>query len=212
MLSLLKSPARNSRILENLDRSKPSGISLEIVRSDLETYSFTRREQFPTHENLIWQITEGYVRSITWSESGEVMTLGIWGPTDFFGQSLSIVDPYQVECLTNVKAVACQPVETRMVPVLLNNVLLNNSQQTEKLLSVMQMRCMRDRLLSVLDWLSERFGQVYPMGRTIGLGLTHQQFAELAGTTRVTVTRLLHALESAGKIHRLPRRNIMLLR
>jgi CRP-like cAMP-binding protein len=206
MLSLLKSPARNSRILENLDRSKPSGISLEIVRSVLATHSFTRREQFPTHENLIWQITEGYVRSITWSESGEVMTLGIWGPTDFFGQSLSIVDPYQVECLTNVKAVACQPVGAQMVPLL-----LNNSQQTEKLLSVLQTRCMSDRLLGVLDWLSERFGQVYPMGRTIGPGLTHQQLAELAGTTRVTVTRILQALESRGKLRRLPKRNILLL-
>ncbi len=207
MLSLLTSPARNSRSLESLDRSNPSGRSLEIVRSDLATYSFIRREQFPTHENLIWQITEGYVRSITWSESGEVMTLGIWGPTDFFGQALSIVDPYQVECLTNVKALACQPLGAKMVPVL-----LSNSQQTEKLLSVLQMRCTSDRLLGVLDWLAERFGQVYPRGRTIGPGLTHQQFAELAGTTRVTVTRLLHALESAGKIHRLPRRNIMLLK
>ena len=48
------------------------------------------------------------------------------------------------------------------------------------------------------------------MGRLIDLRLTHQDLAELLGTTRVTVTRSLIQLEQQGLIQRLSLQRIVL--
>lgn len=56
------------------------------------------------------------------------------------------------------------------------------------------MRPIEDRLFQLLIWLGERFGRVNSMGVSLLLGemhLTHRNLAELAGSTRVTVTKLL---------------------
>jgi CRP-like cAMP-binding protein len=44
----------------------------------------------------------------------------------------------------------------------------------------------------------------------IDLRLTHQDIAEIIGSTRVTVTRLLNAFEKQGIIQRMQRRFIVL--
>jgi CRP-like cAMP-binding protein len=192
------------------DRSSSSSITRQLanlmIASDQPSI-FNRREQMPVHDELLWQILEGQVRTLTWDDEGNLTTLGIWGPTDFLGQPFSIVSPYQIECLTSVKAIRrSMPAAPETMSILLNNI-----QQTEKLMSILQVKSMGDRIYKILDWLSERFGRAYPLGKTVGLGLTHQQIADLAGTTRVTVTRLLQILEADKRICRLPKRHIMLL-
>jgi CRP-like cAMP-binding protein len=194
----------------DFDRSSSSSITRQLanlmIGSDQPSI-FNRREQMPVHDELLWQILEGQVRTITWDDEGNLTTLGIWGPTDFLGQPFSIVSPYQIECLTSVKAIRCpMPAPPQTMSILLNNI-----QHTEKLMSILQVKSMSDRIYKILDWLSERFGRSYPLGKTVGFGLTHQQIADLAGTTRVTVTRLLQVLEADKKICRLPKRHIMLL-
>ena len=44
------------------------------------------------------------------------------------------------------------------------------------------------------------FGETTPAGRRLLVKLTHQEVAESIGSTRVTITRLLQALERDGKI------------
>jgi CRP-like cAMP-binding protein len=194
------------------DRSPAASITRQLARLNLTSSDqpllFSRREQMPVHDELLWKILEGQVRTLTWDDEGNLTTLGIWGPTDFLGQPFSIVAPYQIECLTPVKAIRSpMPAAPQAMPILLNNL-----QQTEKLMSILQIKSMSDRIYKILDWLSERFGHAYPLGKTVGLGLTHQQIADLAGTTRVTVTRLLQILEADKRICRLPKRHIMLPR
>jgi CRP-like cAMP-binding protein len=196
----------------DFDRSPAACISRQLTKLNLNTSDqpllFNRRDQIPVHDQLLWQILEGQVRTVTWDDEGNLTTLGIWGPTDFLGQPFSIVAPYQIECLTSVKAVRCpMPAAPQTMSILLNNV-----QQTEKLMSILQIKTMTHRIYKILDWLSERFGRSHPTGKTVGLNLTHQQIADLAGTTRVTVTRLLQVLESDERIHRLPKRHIMLIK
>jgi CRP-like cAMP-binding protein len=196
----------------DFDRSPSACISRQLTKLNLNTSDqpllFNRRDQIPVHDQLLWQILEGQVRTVTWDDEGNLTTLGIWGPTDFLGQPFSIVAPYQIECLTSVKAVRCpMPAAPQTMSILLNNV-----QQTEKLMSILQIKTMTHRIYKILDWLSERFGLAYPMGKSVGFGLTHQQIADLAGTTRVTVTRLLCLLEADEKIRRLPKRHIILLK
>jgi hypothetical protein len=33
-------------------------------------------------EGLTWRIHEGYLRTATWNEEGDAITLGLWGPGD----------------------------------------------------------------------------------------------------------------------------------
>jgi CRP-like cAMP-binding protein len=67
----------------------------------------------------------------------------------------------------------------------------------------------RDRLLRLFNWLAARFGEVTPTGKLLQIGMTHQQIAELAGTTRVTATRLINQLEEDQHIQRLTKRRLL---
>lgn len=102
----------------------------QIRSSKPRIYRFDRGDQLPNYSDFIWQITDGYVRSITWTDDAEIITLGIWGRYDFAGQMLSTIFPYILECLTSVTAVLCADPLARM-----HEILLHNLQQTEQLLA-----------------------------------------------------------------------------
>jgi CRP-like cAMP-binding protein len=61
-----------------------------------------------------------------------------------------------------------------------------------------------------LAWLGDKFGRQVKQGKLIELPLTHQELADIMGTTRVTVTRLINQLEQEGIISR-PRRHIIIV-
>jgi CRP-like cAMP-binding protein len=61
------------------------------------------------------------------------------------------------------------------------------------------------RLLARLRSLAERFGHPVPGGQMIGLRLTHDDLADLCGTTRETVTRSMRLLTRSGLVE-VPRR------
>jgi CRP-like cAMP-binding protein len=176
-----------------------------IAPESPKIYQFQRGDNLPDRADQIWQITSGYVRSLTWSADGELTTLGIWGQQDFLSHGLSIVAPYQLECLTPVTAILCRYSTHQLYEILLHNI-----QQTEKLLAISHQRHLSDRLLSLLHWLGERFGTPSDGGQLLQIGMTHQQIADLAGTTRVTATRLLSQLAAARQIQRLPKRQLLI--
>lgn len=47
-----------------------------------------------------WQIKKGLVRTLTWTEEGDLVTLGLWGVGDYVGQALAEVAPFQIECIS----------------------------------------------------------------------------------------------------------------
>lgn len=71
--------------------------------------NFSYREQLPLHPNQLWIIERGAVRTLTWNEGGELVTLGLWGPSEVVGQPLSALKAYQIECLTAVEATLLMP-------------------------------------------------------------------------------------------------------
>ncbi|AVH70904.1 Crp/Fnr family transcriptional regulator [Nostoc sp. 'Lobaria pulmonaria (5183) cyanobiont'] len=168
---------------------------------------FTRREVIPPHNDVLWRIENGAVRTLTWSEDGTFITLGYWGLGDLIGYPLSRVKPYQIECLTGV--------EVSIVPPHLwhqdINALLSHIQQTEDLLSIVHRKPISLRLWQFLVWLSKKFGRDVDKGKLIDLNVTHQDIAEVLNTTRVTVTRLLQQLEEEGTVLRHKRRIILRL-
>ncbi len=98
--------------------------------SCLAIRSFKRREHLPCPENALWQIESGAVRTYTLAEDGTVISLGFWGLGDTIGQPFACIQPYEVECLTNVKVRALQPHECWNS----HQVLLSHLHQTQELL------------------------------------------------------------------------------
>lgn len=176
--------------------------------------TFRRGERLTLQANWVWQLEKGFVRSLTWDEGGTVVTLGIWGAEDIVGQLFSQIDPYQIECLTTVQARRIVPATVPQLPI------LQHVYQKETLLTIVHCKRTANRLLMLLNWLAQRFGQRVDLKETsakadrgwlIEPRLTHQTMAEIIGTTRVTVTRLLRELEQDGKLVR-QRNSFILIR
>jgi CRP-like cAMP-binding protein len=168
--------------------------------------SFKTRSSLPLKENSLWKIETGVVRVITWHEDGTLVTLGIWGPGDIVSQAFSGVDPYQIECLTKVEAVAL-PLDGWFP---LTKVLLAHIQQAEELMIIRSHKTVEIMVVKLLTWLAKKFGREVASGNLIDLRLTHQDIADMLNSTRVTITRILTQLEEQGLIHRLPLHRIVL--
>ncbi len=159
-----------------------------------------RGNQIP-HLSEYWIIQSGIVRTITWDEDGMISVLGIWGPGDLLHPVPINIVPYQYECLATTVLRPIYEIQE------LKDLLIQQSLRVEELLALNVYRNVSHRLLKTLHWLSIYFGPAesdrHHSGRLIDIQLTHQQLADLAGTTRVTVTRCLGHFEREGKILRL---------
>jgi CRP-like cAMP-binding protein len=164
--------------------------------------AFGRRAHLPLPADQLWQIHSGVVRTATWTEEGAMVTLGLWSAGDILGRALSSANPHQAECLTEVTASLLPREEWHRV----TDSLIRHIRHSEELLEILHCPQVEASLLRVLNWLAQRFGQESKFGRRIELRLTHQELAELIGSTRVTVTRLLSSFERRGLIQRQQRR------
>jgi CRP-like cAMP-binding protein len=168
---------------------------------------FKRRSLLPLRQDCLWKVETGAVRTFTWLEDGTILALGLWGKGDIVGRNLTQIDPYRyrIECLTQVEA----------TPISMENWhevvadLLSHIQQMEELSVIRNHKRAELILLKMLAWLAKKFGREVREGHLLDLRLTHQDLAELLGSTRVTITRLLNQLEQQGSIHRLPHKQIL---
>jgi len=164
--------------------------------SNLRSRQFKRRDLIPFKQHLLWRVDAGIVRTLTWDEEGTPLTLGFWGAGDLVGDPPSDLDPYEIECLT--------PVQVSLLPAghwYSQNAVRSHIQQAAIMLRILHCKRMRARLQQLLDWLGKRFGCKVEQGTLLELRLTHQAIADIIGSTRVTVTRLLHDLEAEGKVN-----------
>lgn len=173
----------------------------------MSNYTFHARETIPPKQDAFWLIKKGVVKTFTWDVDGTATILGYWGDGDIIGQPLSQVNPYQIQCLTQVNA-ACISLDQWSK---LSEKICRYIQQTEELFCIVRSEKMYERLRRMLIWLANKFGRQVVEGKLIELPLTHQELADVMGTTRVTVTRLINQLEQEGLISR-PRRNSILVR
>jgi CRP-like cAMP-binding protein len=189
-----------------------SGLSLivgsnlvPLPNTELRRRQFKRREVIRAEPYHFWNITQGYVRGTTVDEEGTQITLGLWQAGDVIGQYFSQIDPYQLECLTDVQ-MTLLPMSYRPD----QNLLLDHLHQTQELLKISQGKRLEPRMAQFLDWLVVRFGVPAENGYLIEIRLTHQDIAEVIGTTRVSVTRLLNQFQVSGKISWSPKRLLIL--
>ncbi len=181
--------------------------SLYSVQSpEVVQQQFSPRALLPLRQNSLWKIETGVVRTITWLEDDTIAATGLWGPGDIVGKALSKVEPYQIECLTKVD-VTLLPVQRLHQET---EALLNHIQQIEAFSLIRSYRKIDAMVIKLLSWLAKKFGREVETGHLIDLRLTHQDIAEMLGTTRVTITRTLSQFEQQGLIYRLPLRRIVL--
>lgn len=161
--------------------------------SSSQPYRFKRRDRIAFDTCTLWQVNSGLVRTITWSEEGEVVPLGLWSPGSVIGVPICQVAPCELQCLSAVELLRL-PLDYPLTV----DVLLKHTAQINRLLQIMHCRQVQERLLQFVCWLAENFGQPTSHGRLITVRLTHQEIAETIGTSRVTITRFIKQLENDG--------------
>jgi CRP-like cAMP-binding protein len=161
----------------------------------VKSRQFRRKETITFDSYESWLIESGIVRAITWDPDGTVYTIGFWGPGNIISRSMISVEPYQVECLSLVRATP------RNLGPKLEDLAVSFGQLSE-LLKIVQKRCTGSRLLLFIEWFNKQFSTILEDGSFHNYRLTHQELAESTCTTRVTVTRLLQSYEQQGLIER----------
>jgi CRP-like cAMP-binding protein len=169
---------------------------LHLLNHGLKIYNFNRYEYIPLRNDVLWQIKTGIVRTMTWDEEGNQIVLGLWSEGDIIGSLMSTLEPYQIQCLSNV--------EVELLPSILweqaSSAIIAHCHQTQHLLSISHCRTVDVKLKKFLIWLSEKFGKPCDRGILIDLKITHQDIADTIGSTRVTMTRSLNQLRLDGLI------------
>jgi CRP-like cAMP-binding protein len=145
---------------------------------------------------MSWRLHEGYVRSATWDDDGESITLGVWGPGDVISSEDPVLQPLELHCLTTVVVEHLElDDDTQLQHV------RRERQMLAQLHAIQRMRSAERRLLALLTWIANSFGQINRHGWRLSLAelnLTHRGLADLCGLTRVTVTKLLSRFRQEG--------------
>ncbi|MCP9834749.1 Crp/Fnr family transcriptional regulator [Cyanobium sp. La Preciosa 7G6] len=160
--------------------------------------------------DISWRIDDGYIRANTWNVEGESITLGIWGPGDLITPTGCGIKPYELISLARVSVVEHQPSESDVLDFLRDQFI-----QTTELLQIHRVRPAEARLLRLLHWIGNRFGRISSSGTTLSLedmNLTHRHLADIAGMTRVTVTKALTRFRSQGLVVRVSEADLLVPR
>ena len=169
-----------------------------------QLFKFKRHDSLHFSNSGLWRIQRGFVRTLTWNESGDFIPLGFWQTGDVIGSAIAQATPYKAQCLTPVVA---EYLGSRYA--FSKSDVLAQVKQSNELLQISHCRNAETRLLSFLCWAARQFGQLSVLANSEGertecyrhrLKLTHQEIGESIGITRVTVTRLLKGLENDGFI------------
>jgi CRP-like cAMP-binding protein len=181
-------------------------LALQNDSAKVQSKYFTPGSLLPLETNSLWVIERGIVRIFTLHEDGTLVTLGLWGAGDVVGKALSKLEPYYIECLTNVEAMPLPLDKWHQI----TQALFTHIQEVEELVLIRGCKTVDIMVIKLLGFLGKKFGCEVEQGRLIDLRLTHQDIAEMVGSTRVTITRVLTHLEQQGLIQRLRVHRILL--
>lgn len=165
--------------------------------------TFKRRDILPCKQMTLWRIETGAVRTYSWTEEGDIIVLGFWGAGDVVGEALSCIQPYQIECLSQVEVCSLKLNKFWQIELNrgwhINQVMLAHIHQTQELLRIRNGQILQ-RVLQLLRWLAHKYARPVEGGQMITVRLTHQDIADTVGTSRVTITRILNQLTQQGQI------------
>jgi len=164
-------------------------------------------------------LTSGRVKICSFSTDGKQAILTFIEPGELFGE-LAMLDQETREeyaeateacTLLLIPADAVQDLMARHADVSLGVTKLfgMRRQRIERRLKYLLFRSNRERLVHLLLELAERYGSHTANGVALGIKLSHQDLANIIGSTRETVTVVLGELQNEGSL-KLGRRKIVL--
>lgn len=145
-----------------------------------------------------WHLCAGFLRATALSPQGEAFTLAIWGPGDIVDSEIAGQHSSALQAVSPAVISECS-CDDRHRHAFSSDLM----RQLVTFLGLARMRPAEARLLTLLIWLSERFGSSADCGRYLPLetmNLTHRQLAEMASVSRVTVTKSLGLFRQQGWI------------
>ncbi len=166
----------------------------------------------------VYILKKGHAKLISLSEKGTQTILHILKPDDIFGELLLAQEkrPFTAIAIEEVLATVI-PRESFLVllssvsTIALNfiGLLSKRLMKVEKELAEFGHTWSNNRLANVLLQLSEEHGMETSMGTLIDLRLTHEDLANLIGTTRETVTTQINKFERMGVLRRRDRQLVV---
>jgi CRP-like cAMP-binding protein len=174
---------------------------LEEIYQERNLLRYSAKQKIHLYEDDVWIVYRGVVQIQTLHYSGDESIIGMLGSMMPFSRAFTDLDSYDVRALTEVDLLRLSWRDIQKSPALameMNQLLTRRLQQTEILLTLLNKNQIEERLLRFLAFLAREFGKESPEGVHIDIRLTHQQIANMVGTSRVTVTRLLGAFKKAS--------------
>ncbi len=158
----------------------------------------------------LFVIKAGSVKIYLLADDGREKTLAIFGKGDFFGE-MALFDERprsaiaetleETHLLVVDKANFTRLLEsTPKMAFKIIRVLTERLRQANAQLEGLAFADVRTRVAATLKRLAAEHGVAVEGGVRIGIKLTHQQLANLVGTSRETVTRLLCELQDEGEL------------
>lgn len=158
----------------------------------------------------LYIVAEGRAKSVLFGENGREMTLAVLKPGDFFGECSLLQD-----ATLEANVVAIDDLLLLVIDRALFLELLSTNRQTalrlltemaarlrraDELIGDLALRDVGARLQRTLVSLAEERGESRPDGIYIKRRPTQQDLANMVGTCRETVSRLLSAMSKAGLV------------
>ena len=112
----------------------------------------------PLLRNNIWLVVRGMVKLGAVSVHGDELLLGLVGPGEPFGESLSTVEAYDAVALTNCDLLCLTTIDIQQSPELalaMMDAIAARYRQAESLLALLGLRRVEDRLRGFLELLAQ---------------------------------------------------------
>jgi len=196
--------------------------------SQLEAHARVRRYERNSaiylpgdHADGVLLLAEGRIRICDFTPDGKQAILAFIEPGEMFGE-LALIDAHPRE----ERAEAATPATVIMIPGEAMQRLMESvpnlflgitkligfrRRRIERRLKTLLFRSNRERLMNLLLELADQYGCRDPAGILIDIRLSHQDLANIIGSTRETVTITLGELQDEGTIS-IARRTIVLTR
>ena len=161
----------------------------------------TTGSDIPMLKNKIWLVVRGMVKLGAVSVHGDELLLGLAGPNEPFGESLSTVEAYEATALSDCDLLCLTTHDVEQSPQLaiaMMDAITARLRQAESMLALLGLRRVEERVRGFLTLLAQDYGQSCDEGLRLNLRLTHQEMASALSTTRVTVTRVIGLLRDEG--------------
>jgi CRP/FNR family transcriptional regulator, cyclic AMP receptor protein len=195
-------------IFESLKLDEIKALSSEALRKKLEKGQTLFLQGDPADEMFL--IKGGRIKLTKVLEDGNELTLDIRKAGDFVGENMfSEEGEYPVSAYCLEDTLTCGFNRNQFEQIILKHpnvglqIIKNLSERISWLTSrvgSLAVTNIEDRLYRVLSSVAKEHGTMSSQGTVIQFPLTHEDLSFLTGAHRVSITRAMKALKSAGKI------------